>query len=236
MESPIDALTPTLNSTGTPPQFGNLEANLQFIAQTGALAAPRRVLEIGSGAGSLLAALAQSGHEVRGVEANPARVDEARRWYPALQIDLVHGARLPFDDGAFDVVVSFDVFEHIPDSDAHLEEVRRVLAPGGSYLLQTPNKWTNVIFETIRWRSFTRFREDHCSLHSLGQLLRRLRAHGFSPQVFDVPVVNQFFRDKVSRHLGVAGLVALAVCNPDRLPRALRTNLYVAATKQTGPR
>jgi hypothetical protein len=43
-------------------------------------------------------------------------------------------------------------------------------------------------------------------------------------------VVNRFFRQKVRRHLGWPGLAALAIANPDRLPLALRTNLYVVAT------
>ena len=103
--------------------------------------------------------------------------------------------------------------------------------PGGRYLVQTPNKWSNVVFETIRWRSFTRWRADHCSLHTLGQLRRRLEAHGFSAQFFDVPVVNDFFREKVRRHLSGLGVSALTVANPDRLPLAWRTNLYVQATK-----
>jgi SAM-dependent methyltransferase len=214
-----------------PQQYGNLEANLRFIEQTGALATPCEVLEIGSGAGTLLHELSSRGHRVQGIEVDPVRVEDVRRWYPDLAVRLVRGTALPFPDAAFDVVLSFDVFEHIPDSDAHLREVRRVLRPGGIYLMQTPNKWTNIVFETIRWRSFTRFREDHCSLHTLGQLRRRLRAHGFIPRVFDVPVVNAFFRQKVARHLGVVGSLALAVCSPDRLPLGLRTNLYVAATR-----
>lgn len=223
--------TTTTAEPRAPQQFGNLEANLRFIDQTGALGTPRDLLEIGSGTGTLLHELALRGHRVQGVEVDPTRLADVRRWYPDLTVRLVRGVELPFADGAFDVVLSFDVFEHIPDSDAHLREVRRVLRPGGVYLLQTPNKWTNVVFETIRWRSFTRFRADHCSLHTLGQLTRRLRAHGFAPRVFDVPVVNAFFRQKVARHLGIVGSLALAVCNPDRLPLGLRTNLYVAATK-----
>ncbi len=214
-----------------PAQFGNLDANLRFIAATGALRPGMDVLEIGSGTGAMLDHLRKQGINAVGVDRNDELIAESRRWFGDLPIRRVEGTRLPFGDGSFDVVMSFDVFEHIPDSGAHLQEVRRVLRPGGTYLVQTPNKWTNVIFETIRWRSFTKFREDHCSLHSLAELKRRFAAHGFATQVYDIAVVNEFFRAKVRRHLGRAGLLALAVVNPDRLPLALRTNLYVAARK-----
>ena len=84
-------------------------------------------------------------------------LDEGRRLYGPLPIDPVDGTALPYTTATFDILISFDVFEHIPDSDAHLIEVRRVLRPGGCYLLQTPNKWTNSVFETIRWRSLTAY-------------------------------------------------------------------------------
>jgi len=215
-------------------QFGNQEANLAFLDATGLLEPTLAFLEIGSGTGSLLHLLRARGLDVRGVELNPDLIAAGRRHFGALPIGAVSGVTLPFDDRSFDVVMSFDVFEHIPDSDAHLREVSRVLRPGGSYLIQTPNKWTNVVFETIRWRSFTRFRQDHCSLHTLGELERRLRRHGFTPRVYDVPVVNDFFRGKVRQYVGVPGIVALRLFNPDRLPRRLRTNLYVQAVKSAG--
>ncbi len=215
----------------TPRHFGNFDANLRFLEQTGALQPGARVLEIGAGTGAMVHELSARGLDVRGVEVRDDLIAEAHGSYGDLPIQRVEGTTLPFADESFDLVLSFDVFEHIPDSDAHLREVRRVLRPDGAYLLQTPNKWTNVVFETIRWRSFTRFREDHCSLHSLGGLTRRLARHGFAAQPYDVAVVNDFFRAKVKRHLGVPGLLALAVLNPDRLPLRFRTNLYVCARK-----
>jgi SAM-dependent methyltransferase len=214
-----------------PQQFGNAEANLRFLDATGALRPGVEVLEIGTGTGGMLNALIQRGVRARGVEINPSLIADSRKWFGDLPVQAVSGVELPFPAAAFDVVVSFDVFEHIRDSDAHLREVARVLRPGGQYLVQTPSKWPNTVFETIRWKSLTRWRDDHCSLHTPGQLRRRLDAHGFAVEFFDVPVVNEFFRRKVRRHLGWAGAVALTVANPDRLPIAWRTNLYVRATK-----
>jgi SAM-dependent methyltransferase len=220
------------SGTAGPQQFGNLEANLRFIAATGLAAPDRDVLEIGTGTGAMLHELIAMECRAQGVELREDLIDTAQQWFGPLPIHRVSGVTLPFADASFDVVISLDVFEHIPDSDGHLREVARVLRPRGAYLIQTPNKWMNVIFETIRWRSFTKFREDHCSLHTLGELVARLDRHGFDSQAYDVPVVNDFFREKVRRYVGRAGLLALRVVNPDRFPLALRTNLYVKATKR----
>jgi SAM-dependent methyltransferase len=218
-------------TAGGPQQFGNFEANLQFIDATRVVSPGSRVLEIGTGTGSLLHELVARGVRAEGVELRQELIDEAHRFFGALPIQRVAGTALPFADATFEVVISFDVFEHIPDSDAHLTEVRRVLRPGGWYLIQTPNKWTNTVFETIRWRSFTRFREEHCSLHTLGELDARLRRLGFEPKTYDIPVVNDFFRAKVRRYTGAIGLLAIRVVDPDRLPPSWRTNFYVAAQK-----
>ena len=223
-------MTDTCETAG-PRQFGNAEANLRFLDATGALTPGVETLEIGTGTGGMLHTLLGRGMRARGVEINPALIAESRRWFGELPVQAVTGVDLPFPAAAFDLVLSFDVFEHIKDSDAHLREVHRVLRPGGRYLVQTPNKWSNVVFETIRWKSFTRWKADHCALHTPGQLRRRLEAHGFSARFYDVPVVNDFFRAKVRQHLGGPGVLALAVANPDRLPVTWRTNLYAMATK-----
>ena len=211
--------------------YGNYDANLRFLRQADAIVPGARVLEIGTGKGRMLVELRRLGLDAQGVETNDWMLEEARRLHGALPVTKVSGHALPFPDGAFDLVFSFDVFEHIADSDAHLREVRRVLRPGGRYLLQTPNKWTNSVFETIRWRSFTAWRKDHCALHTLGQLRRRFQRHGMAATFHDVPVVTEFFVAKVRRYLGTPGVLALKVANPDRFPLPLRTNFYVDARR-----
>ena len=61
---------------------------------------------------------------------------------------------------------------------------------------------------------------------------RRLARLGFDADAYDVPVVNDFFRQKVRRYIGPPGLLALRLVNLDRLPLSWRTNLYVHATKK----
>jgi SAM-dependent methyltransferase len=223
-------VTPVTPSAST--EFGNLDANLRFLEDTRLLRPGTRILEIGCGRGTLLHTLRTRDLDAVGVETSATRIEESRHAYGSLPIEHVSGSALPFPDAHFDLALSFDVFEHIPDSDAHLAEVRRVLKPGGWYLLQTPNKWTNALFETIRWRSLSKWRVDHCSLHSHKQLRRRLEAHGFDVAFDDVKVVTPFFRDKVRRYLGRAGLLLLRIVNPDRLPLPFRTNFYVRAHKR----
>ena len=216
-------------------EFGNLDANLRFLDDTGLLRPGRHVLEIGCGRGTLVHRLRTQGLDVVGVETSEARIEESRASYGALPIERVSGARLPFPDEQFDLVLSFDVLEHIPDTERHLLEVRRVLKPDGWYLLQTPNKWTNSIFETIRWRSLSKWRLDHCSLQTYSQLRRRMSALGFDVTFADVKVVTPFFREKVRRYLGRAGVALLVVANPDRLPLRARTNFFVRAHKPGAP-
>ncbi len=47
---------------------------------------------------------------------------------------------LPYGDGAFDLVVAFEVIEHLEDWRDFLREVRRVLAPAGQFIVSTPNR------------------------------------------------------------------------------------------------
>lgn len=218
----------------TVPAWGNQEANLRFLDQTGRLRPCAAILEIGCGRGPMMSALRERGLDVVGIDHDEAL---QRSWDRRGRVCVATGTALPFPDRSFDLVLSFDVLEHIPDTDAHLEEVRRVLRRPGYYLLQTPNKWTNIPVEALTFaRKFgIRYVADafrppgHCALHSLGGLLRRLRRHGFAARAMAVPIVTPFFLAKMRRLFGPPGTLAVRLIDPDRLPLAWRPSLYVEA-------
>jgi ubiquinone/menaquinone biosynthesis C-methylase UbiE len=212
--------------------YGNWETNVKFVQSTGLVRKGTKILEIGSGTGRLLNGLLSQGFDTVGVEKSEKMIKRSGELHGRLPLVRGDGNSLPFLDESFDIVMSFDVFEHIRDTDHHINEVRRVLKKEGYYVLQTPNKWTNSIFETVRWKSLTRWREDHCSLHNYWQLKHRFLRNGFEIAFSEMPVVSVFFRRKVEAYLGQFGLALLTILNPDKFPCFLRTNFYLRAKKR----
>lgn len=212
--------------------FGNFDSNLSFLQKAGVLDKRKKILEIGSGTGRMLNYLLNEGYSVQGLEKKETVIEKSKLLYGDLHIQKVDSEKIPYSDNSFDIVISFDVFEHIHDSDSHLKEVFRVLSNDGYYLLQTPNKYTNSVFETIRWKSFSRWKTDHCSLHTYKQIIKRFDKCGFEVKFVQIPIVNDFFKRKVKRYMGSFGLLLLKVINPDKLPTNLQTNFYVIAKKK----
>jgi ubiquinone/menaquinone biosynthesis C-methylase UbiE len=109
------------------------------------LAAPhvrdRRLLDVACGTGYGMTMLRAEARSVVGVDADFASARKARagangRTHAVLVAD---GARLPFGEGAFDAVTSFETLEHLHERDGFLDELRRVLARNGVCVLSTPN-------------------------------------------------------------------------------------------------
>lgn len=121
-----------------------------------------QLLEIGTGSGGIahyFATLPGSRFEVSAVDVEDLR--EVREGYA---FHRVQGTELPFADGAFDLVISNHVIEHVGGRDAqlaHLRELRRVMADGALGYLAVPNRWMLV--------------EPHYRLAFLSWLPRRLR-------------------------------------------------------------
>ncbi len=122
----------------------------QVVLQT--LARP--VLDIGCGDGIFAALTFPDGIDV-GIDVTEAIVAEARQRGVYDRVEVASGTALPFADGAFSTVVSNCVIEHIPDVEAVVREVARVLAPGGRFVFSAPNDSFTDMLPTVhtlkRW-------------------------------------------------------------------------------------
>lgn len=214
------------------PYMGNYDANLRFLATILPQSKKKsiKILEIGSGRGVIIKYLREEGYDVVGTEYGAEFIQQGKELYGDQGILEMNGEDLRFPDSTFDIVISLDVFEHIPDSDKHLQEVSRVLKTDGIYCLGTPNKWTNTPYEILRTKSFTSWREEHCSLHNFWQLKNRLRKNGFDPKPVNVPIINEKLLAKLQARMGKLFVGLLKLFNPDKMPFPLKTNFYVCAT------
>lgn len=209
-------------------QRGNLQTNLDFVLQAGLLRPGDRILEIGCGIGTVVFELSRQGYDVTGTDISPVAIEYGLDKYGGLKLEVQPAEALTFVDETFDVVLSFDLFEHIAQIDRHVDEVRRVLKPKGYYLFQTPNKYSNVIFETLTHKSL-KWRRYHPSLHTVGQIKRRLARHGFQTRFVKMDPINEYTCRKLKRLGPLASWVRFVdFC---KLPLPLQTNFYVIARK-----
>jgi ubiquinone/menaquinone biosynthesis C-methylase UbiE len=209
-------------------QRGNLRANLDFLARTNLLKPGDRILEIGCGIGTVVAELTGQGYDATGTDISQVAIEYGRAKYGNVRLEVQPAEELPYADETFDAVLSFDLFEHIARIDRHVGEVHRVLKPSGHYLFETPNRLSNVVAETLAYKSL-KWRRVHPSLHTPGQLRRRLARHGFETRFIKMDQMNEYTRSKL-RKFGPVGRLAERI-DFTRLPLALQINLYVVARK-----
>ncbi|HXG56404.1 MAG TPA: class I SAM-dependent methyltransferase [Vicinamibacterales bacterium] len=114
---------------------------LAFLDRAG-VAMTGRILDAGCGGGGMPLSLAEEAALVVGIDPFPRFTDAGvrlgrERSFQHLHFALADGMALPFADGAFDLVLSHAVIEHVADAPLYLRECARVLAPGGRVYLST---------------------------------------------------------------------------------------------------
>lgn len=122
----------------------------QYVLDAPMLAAARghaHALDVGCGEGRFCRMLRAEAIDAVGIDPTEALIAEARRRDPAGDYRIGRGEALDFADGEFDLVVSYLSLIDIPDADAAIAEMARVLAPGGTLLIANLNGFATAGME-----------------------------------------------------------------------------------------
>ena len=144
-----------------------------------------RVLDVGCGEGFFCEALAARGVAVAGTDVSRVAIERARARVPAVEFATCAEGSLPFAAASFHAAWLGEVLEHVRDGISLLEEVARVVGPGGRLLASTPDHpwWLRLRLGADR-RAFERHfepRADHLRFFTRRTLAALLDAGGFEP-------------------------------------------------------
>ena len=204
------------------------------------------LLEVGSNWGRWCLAAARLGYRPVGIDPSLKSVRAARRVAHQLGVRATYivadGRYLPFADGVFEKVFSYSVLQHLSKADVAtvLTEIRRVLQPEGTCLVQMPNVFgIRSLYHQIR-RGFRETREFEVRYWTVGELRKafeqvgpaRVSVDGFfslNAQVSDVHLMPPRYRaivfasEALRRATGLLPALTYAA-----------DSLYVNATKPGG--
>lgn len=156
------------------------------------LAPGDRVLDLGCGGGRHAFECYRRGANVVALDQNAEEIAEVKKWFAAMEEagEAPVGASavamegnalaLPFEDESFDKIIISEVMEHIPDDKGVLNEMFRVLKPGGLLAVTVP-RW---LPEKICWALSDEYHANeggHIRIYRGDELLEKLREVGLTP-------------------------------------------------------
>jgi 2-polyprenyl-3-methyl-5-hydroxy-6-metoxy-1,4-benzoquinol methylase len=166
----------------------------------------RTLLDVGAGAGILVAEARREGLEAVGVEpslalaANAARLNGAHVVQGTLPHPVLHGR-------TFDLVTLVDVIEHVSDPVGLLRECARYMAPGGAILVVTPD--VESVAARVLGRRWWHFRLAHVGYFSARTLRLAANAAGLEPRAWTRPrwyFPVSYLAERVAQYLPLGAL------------------------------
>ena len=158
-----------------PPAFVQTRLE-EILGQFAAYRQTNRLLDIGCGAGNLLLAARKSGWEAQGLDVSPNAVKHVRELgFEVFQGEL-RDAHLPSEQ--FDVITAAELLEHLPDPRVELQEIARLLRPGGLFWTTTPHaRGLAARVLGLKWRCISP--PEHLQLFSVDGLKSLMHDVGF---------------------------------------------------------
>ena len=156
----------------------NLLIDLACNYRSSAGGSSRRLLDVGCGAGHLLAAAQSAGFQVTGVDASRELLDRAADNAPRAELHLGSIETLDLPDASFDLCILADLLEHVQNPLATMRRVWKLLKPGGTVVVATPSleSFTSR-FMKDKW---IEFKTEHLFYFSPSNLHMLLYRSGFS--------------------------------------------------------
>ena len=138
--------------------------------------AGKKVLDYGCGSGYGTALISQGCQQITGIDVSAEAIAHAQSHFNAanlsyLQVRPAEEQPLPFTDASFDVILSFQVIEHVADVSIYLAEIERLLAPGGTAILSTPDRSGRLFSFQKPWNMW------HLREYTQDQLKNELSGH-----------------------------------------------------------
>lgn len=162
-----------------------------------------RLLDVAAGSGIAAEALDRQGWEVSALDISEELVEQiaARGAIEARVHDLSEGP-LPFPDATFEAVFAGEIIEHLVDTAGFVEELSRVLKPGGVAIVTTPNlasfenRLRLLLGRYPIWVEYELSDQGHVRSYTVPTLRAQLRRHGFEVEEIVgnwVPFIPQRF-------------------------------------------
>ncbi|HZC04471.1 MAG TPA: class I SAM-dependent methyltransferase [Ktedonobacterales bacterium] len=146
-----------------------------------------RVLDLGCAFGFATRMLTRAGYHAVGVDASPAYIARARRADPRGEYLLANASQTGLPSASFDGVIFLDVLEHLPDERGAIDEIARVLKPGGALAVSAPHRG-------LLWRLD--------SLNLYAALVRATRRGLFPPEIAATGIHRHYALDDLRALLG----------------------------------
>lgn len=152
------------------------ELALSFIKKTD------KVLEIGCGDGYGADLLSTSGADVLALDVDEDSINYAKRKYEKdnLNFEVYDGEAINYADHSFDVIVSFQVIEHVANVNAYLNNIVRLLKPEGLFIITTPSRTYRLAKDQRPWNEF------HLREYDQESLKQEFNGIVTSPSIFAV--------------------------------------------------